>query len=195
MALCGQPIDALYRCFAFEALYNQPQLFWLMDSLDRGKVVLLNRPRGLLLQNKGLMAWIWEHRDDPLFDEREREAIARHVPPTWWIADYPEPRRRRVLVKQVFGREGEEVYYGDTMTPTDWANSRRWATFVVQALVDTPPLPMVSWDWRGRPTVGLRWPSVGSFVVDDQWAGCYTRVGDQVLTSQSEFLPVYVTQG
>ena len=65
MALCGQPIDALYRCFAFEALYNQPQLFWLMDSLDRGKIVLLNRPRGLLLQNKGLMAWIWSHREDP----------------------------------------------------------------------------------------------------------------------------------
>jgi glutathionylspermidine synthase len=195
LAVCGQPVDALYRCFAFEALYNQPQFFWMMDSLDRGKVVLLNRPRGLLLQNKGLMAWIWEHRADDVFTHAEQAIIARHVPPTWWVADYPASGHGgRVLVKQVFGREGEEVYYGDAMSETDWANCRTWATFVVQELVETPPLPMVSWDWQGRPTSGLRWPSVGSFVVDDEWAGCYVRVGDQVLTSQSEFVPVYATQ-
>ena len=44
------------------------------------------------------------------------------------------------MLKQAFGREGEEVYFGDRLSDADWARCREWGSYVCQRRVDVPPL-------------------------------------------------------
>ncbi len=192
VALVGQPIDALYRYYPFEAMLALPQFWMIAEAIASGRLLLLNGLRGLLLQNKGLLAWIWSHREDPMFSAEEQAAIKQHLPPTWWTREVPADfDRRKAVVKQVFGREGEEVYFGDAMSDEDWARCQQWGTFIAQVRVETPPLAAVTWDLQGRPEARTRWATVGSFVAAERWAGLYTRLGDHIVTAQAEFVPTF----
>ncbi len=192
VTLLGRPIDALYRYVTYEALLATPQFWMMAEAVATGKLSLVNGFRGMLLQDKGLLAWIWGHRGDPLFSGAEQSAIALHMPPTWWIHDLPaEVDRRKTVVKQVFGREGNEVYFGDSMSEEDWERCRGWGTFVVQQRVDSPTFTAVGWDLLGRPERRTRWATVGGYVAGEQWAGCYSRLGSRIVNAQAEFVPTF----
>ena len=195
VTLVGKRVDALYRYYPFETLLPQPQFLIIFEAVANGRLRLLNGPRGLLIQNKGLLAWVWEHRDDPIFTSAERVAIRDHLPATWWVRDLPaDEAPERLVIKQVFGREGEEVYLADRLSADDMARIREWGTFVAQRRVATHPVPAVAWDWKGEPLRAERWPSIGAFTVDDEYAGVYTRLGSPILTSQAEFAPTFVEE-
>ncbi|MBI3977098.1 MAG: glutathionylspermidine synthase family protein [Chloroflexi bacterium] len=195
IALLGRPLDALYRYYPFETLLGRPAFSAIADAAAAGRLRLLNGLRGFLLQNKGLLAWIWARRNDPALTPMERAAIQHHLPPTWWIRDVPpDVDRRATVVKQVFGREGEEVYFGDAMTERDWDRCRQWGSYVVQQRIEVPPLASIAWSWQGRPEPATRWATVGSFVAAEAWAGCYTRLGNRIVTSRAEFVPTFVEE-
>jgi len=193
VALLGQPLEALYRYYPYESMLGLPQFWMIVEAVAADRLCLLNGFRGLLQQNKGLLAWIWAHRDDPVFSPEEQSLICQHLPPTWWVRELPDQvDRRRMVAKQVFGREGEEVYFGDSMSEDDWRKCYTWGTFVAQQRVEPPLLDAVGWDLEGKPEMRRGWATVGSFITDDRWAGCYTRLGDRIVTSLAEFLPTFV---
>ncbi|MCL5266202.1 MAG: glutathionylspermidine synthase family protein [Chloroflexi bacterium] len=192
VSLVGQPIDALYRYVTYEAMLALPQFYTIVEAVTSGRLTLLNGLRGMLLQNKGLLAWIWARRDEPLFSPEEQEAIKRHLPPTWWVRDLPgDVDLNKTVVKQVFGREGDEVYFGDAMSDADWEQCRKWGTFIVQQFVETAPLTSVGWDWQGRPVQRMRLATVGGYVASEKWAGCYSRLGNRIVNSRAEFVPTF----
>ena len=192
LCLMGRPLDALYRYYPFETLLGRQAFVDLFAAAGSGRVRLLNGLRGLLAQNKGVLAWLWAHRADrALFTPRERRAIARHLPPTWWIGDLPTDADRAGLVlKQAFGREGEEVYFGDRLADADWERCRRWGSYVCQRRVDVPPLEAVVRTAAGPRTQTL-WPAVGSFTAGGAWAGYYTRLGGPITTASARFVPTF----
>src|SRR5207249_7320025 len=75
LTLGGTPIQAIYRYVPFESWFGTPEFAALYDAVKRGKILLLNGLYGLLLQHKGLMSWIWSHRDDSRFTDEERRTI------------------------------------------------------------------------------------------------------------------------
>src|SRR6185437_6631539 len=127
----GAPLHAIYRYVPFESWFGTAEFAALYDAVKRGKIVLLNGLYGLLLQHKGLMSWIWSHGDDASFTDEERRAIVDHLPPTWDVANYsvvaPDVEQD-VVVKQVFGREGEEVFVGSGLSADDWSRLRHRQT-------------------------------------------------------------------
>ena len=191
LCLLGQPIQALYRYYPFETLLGKPAFPAIFDAVFGGQLILLNGLRGLLAQNKALLAWVWQHRDDPLFTPVEQAAIRDHVPPTYQILDLPADfNYRQAVIKQVFGREGEEVYFGDRLSPADWEQCRRWRTFVVQDRIAVPPLDAVLWR-RSGPVRETVWPGVGAFVAGQGFAGCFSRVGAPIINHQAKFLATF----
>jgi glutathionylspermidine synthase len=194
-------IDALYRCFSFESTFGTPAFAAIYDAVAAGRVILLNGLFGLLLQHKGVMAWLWAHQDDPALSDEERQAIRRHLPPTWSIADWgsaPDIPRwddgKSVVVKQVFGREGEEVFFGNDLTSEQWDALHRQRTYVVQLRISIAP------HWATVPTQhgsSLRkgYPTVGSFVVDGEWGGYYSRLGDKIITARAQWLATLAESG
>jgi glutathionylspermidine synthase len=190
--LLGQEVDALYRLYPVERLYGQPSFPPLMEAALAGRVLLLNPLAALLAQSKALLAWLWARRDDPRFPRNERAAIARHLPETYLIADAPAGLdRARFVVKEFFGREGEEVYFGDQIDDADWERCRAWRTFVVQRAVVSQAVPaVVPADGGFAPEPRL--PCVGSYVADGRWGGLYVRLGGMITTNRAQHVAAFV---
>jgi glutathionylspermidine synthase len=194
LRLRGQRVGALYRYFPFEQAYGTPAFAATFDAVASGRLRLLNGLYGLLLQNKAVLAWLWEHRDDPRFPADERRAIRGHLPPTWRIADVTDHTGDpSVVVKQVFGREGEEVFFGDALDATTWRELRTRRTYVVQERVPIAPVRVVIPTSSG-PRRECGRATVGAFAVDGRWAGFYTRFGGKIITSRAKWLATLVEQ-
>ncbi|HLH22737.1 MAG TPA: glutathionylspermidine synthase family protein [Chloroflexota bacterium] len=187
----GREVQALYRLYPVERLYGHPVFPGLMDAALAGRVVLLNPVAALLAQDKALLAWIWERREDALFPADERAAIARHLPETYLVTDAPaDLDRRAFVVKEFFGREGEEVYFGDRVDDADWERCRAWRTFVVQRLVTSQTVDDVLWQ-DGAPAIVPGIPCVGSYLAGDRWGGLYVRLGDRVTTNRARHVGAF----
>jgi glutathionylspermidine synthase len=192
LRMAGSSVDLLYRYLPFEGILGTPAFAAIYDPVASGQLRLLNGLFGLLLQHKGLMTWIWEHRDDVLLAPEVRQAIHRHLPPTWAVDAYPREMARGDLVaKQVFGREGEEVFFGEDVDDELWQTLVRRRTYVaqqrihvadLQAVVPTSLAPQC---WTGKATVGC-------FVVRGHWAGFYTRFGGKIITSRAKWLATFI---
>lgn len=192
LALRGRPVAALYRYLPFEAIFGTPAFLAMEEAAAQGRVTILNGLYGLLLQNKGLLACIWAHRDDAdLFDAEARAAIAAHLPATWMLDAVPPGQDRRGLVaKQVFGREGQEVFFGEDCTPELWAALARRRTYVAQARVQVAATWAVV-QTSGGSTSRAGYATVGCFAVDGRFGGCYTRFGEKIITSSSKWLATF----
>lgn len=189
--LLGREVQALYRLYPIERLYGHPVFPGLMDAALAGRVWLLNPVAALLAQDKALLAWIWARRDDALFPPDERAAIARHLPETYLVTDTPpDLDRRAFVIKEFFGREGEEVYFGERVDDADWERCRAWRTFVVQRLVTSQTVDDVRWQDDG-PAVTRGIPCVGSYLAGDRWGGLYVRVGDRVTTNRARHVGAF----
>lgn len=182
------PVDAIYRYFPFETLLSHPAWTMLFTAVDTGQVRLMNGLRGLLAQNKGVLAWIWSHRDDDaVFDANDRQIIGNHLPATGWVDAIPPPHaRNEVILKQVFGREGEEVRHGSELDDDAWRQCVAWGSYVSQRRVVTVPSAATVATSRGHREVQV-WPCVGSFAVDGHWAGYYTRIGGEVTRHDAQW--------
>ena len=190
LSLRGHHLGAIYRYVPFETTFGTPTFAALYAAVVQGQISLLNGLFGLLLQHKGLLAWIWAHRDDARFSAEEQAAIARHLPATWSIQDVAgstDPPASDVVVKQVFGREGEEVYFGEDLRPEEWDELRRRRTYVVQRRI-----ALATDDALIATSAGLRratgHATVGSYAVDGKWAGYYTRFGGKIITARAKWL-------
>jgi glutathionylspermidine synthase len=192
LTLRGRQIDALYRYLPFEAIFGTPTFLAMEEAAALGKVEILNGLYGLLLQNKGVIAWIWARRHDrSLFDTEARAAIEEHLPATWRIEDVPPEIGYQTLVaKQVFGREGAEVFFGEDCGPEQWADLVQLRTYVAQLRVAVAETHAVVQTSLG-PEVRTGYPTVGCFAVDGRFAGCYTRFGDKITTSRSKWLATF----
>jgi glutathionylspermidine synthase len=192
LTLLGRRIDALYRYLPFEAIFGTPTFLAMEEAAMLGRVEILNGLYGLLLQNKGLIAWIWDHRDEPdLFDAEARAAIDAHLPPTWQIGEVPAGVARDDLVaKQVFGREGAEVFFGEDCSSELWSTLTRRQSYVAQARVRVASVRAVVQTSLG-PIVRDGFPTVGCFAVEGRFAGFYTRFGDKITTARSKWVATY----
>jgi glutathionylspermidine synthase len=192
LALCGRPVAALYRGAPYEAMLGTTVFSAIYEAVAAGHLQLFNGLFGLLLQHKGLLAWLWAHRHDPCFTERERWAIRRHLPPTWPIDAYPSATRREELVaKQVFGREGEEVFFGDAVAGDAWDLLRRRRTYVAQQRIEVQQLGAVVATSRGLVSQD-GFATVGCFNVREQGIGFYTRFGGRITTNRAKWLATFV---
>ncbi len=194
LALCGQTVDALYRGAPIEAMLGTPVFPAIFEPAAANRLRLLNGLFGLLLQHKGLLAWLWSHRDDPAFTERERWAIANHLPPTLGIAKVPSVDRDDFVAKQVFGREGEEVFFGDEVDTVTWDVLRRRQTYVAQRRVDVQELTAVVPTARG-PVITSGFATVGRFNTREHAVGYYTRFGGRITTSHAKWLATFIAPG
>ena len=166
----------------------------IYDGVLSGKLELLNGLFGLLLQHKGLLAWLWANRESQLLTAEERTAIREHLPATRWIEDVPVDEVREGLVaKQVFGREGEEVFLGDQLTDHAWRSLQQRRTYVAHRRVVSPALAAVV-PGLGCMEVRQGHLTVGSFAVAGSWAGYYTRLGGPITDETANWLATFEEQ-
>ena len=186
VTLLGRRVESLYRLLPFEGMLGTHGFAALYDAVLSGRLTLMNGLYGFLLQHKGVMAWLWDHRAG--LDPDIAAAVEGHLPPTWRIEETPpEQPRAELVAKQVFGREGEEVHFGADLSEADWDALRARGRYVAQRRVPVVeidavvPTALGSAVWHGHATVG-------AFAVDGRFAGFYSRFGPKVITARSKWL-------
>jgi glutathionylspermidine synthase len=192
LSLRGRRVAALYRYLPFESLFGSPGFAAVEEASTSGSVTLLNGLYGLLLQHKGLMAWLWAHRDDPRFSPAERGSIRAHLAATWMAGEQSCGLPPSELVfKQVFGREGEEVFFGEDLSEAQVADLVRRQTYVAQRRIHPQALSAAIPTSLG--TVAREgYATVGSYVTAGRFAGFYTRFGDKIVTARAKWLATFV---
>jgi glutathionylspermidine synthase len=193
LTVCGRRVGALYRYLPFEWMLGRSSFAELYDAVAARHVRLLNGLYGLLLQNKALMTRLWAQRDDAAFDEAERQAIAEHLAPCWPLGGEPhEIDRAELVAKQVFGREGEEVFFGEDLSSARWSELQRQRTYIAQrriraqAIEAAMPTALGCQPARGFVTVGV-------YVIDGRCAGFYSRFGGKIIDARAKWLATFVT--
>jgi len=191
ITLCGRRVEALYRYLPFESLFGSSGFTTIEEASTSGSVRLLNGLYGLLLQHKGLMAWIWAHREDPNFSAAERAAIGAHLAPSWMAGEEQRDLLSLELVyKQVFGREGEEVFFGEDLDDKQVDELVRRRTYIAQRRVQPQGVEAAiptSVGFQSR----LGYATVGSYAVDGRFAGFYTRFGDKIVTARAKWMATF----
>ena len=126
-----------------------------------------------------------------LFDQEARAAIEAHLPPTWPIGEVPSNVVRDGLVaKQVFGREGHEVFFGEDCSPEAVATLMQRQTYVAQARVQVASVRGGGAD-VARAGCRRRLPDGRLFRRRWPVGGLYTRFGDKITTSRSKWLATF----
>jgi glutathionylspermidine synthase len=191
VTLRGRRLAALYRYVPFETMFGTSAFAAIYDAVASGRLRVLNGLGGLLLQHKGLLAWLWGHADDRALPRPERAAIQEHLPPTWWIETVPHGMPRESLVaKQVFGREGEEVFFGEDLDTATWRQLAERRTYVAQQRVHVAEIDAVVQSSLGAELMRGS-ATIGCFAVDGRWAGYYTRLGGKIITSRAKWLATF----
>jgi hypothetical protein len=93
----------------------------------------------------------------------------------------------------VFGREGEEVFFGEDAAADVWETLRRRRTYVAQRRVKVASIDAVVQTSAG-PRSMHGYATVGSYVVRGHWAGFYSRFGGKITTSRAKWLATFVDE-
>ena len=196
--LRGEPIDALYRFYPIERLYRHGIFAPLMEAVADRKLLLLNGLRGFLAQSKLALAYLWVNRIDPEITDDQRALIERHLPA---IVPARHPEAEALLpdsvVKHVNGREGQEVVFGETLSPADWEARLLEGGYTVQRRVKQQAVEDVEVDEAGSTlsVVSPRYACVGGFLIGGEWGGSYTRLGGAITQARSTFVPTVAEAG
>ena len=192
VTLLGKRIGALYRYLPFESMFGTAGFVTIYEGVARGRLQLLNGLYGLLLQHKGLLATLWKGRTASTFSRAEQAAIQAHLAPAWRMGCAPSDRSASELVaKQVFGREGEEVFFGEDCSPGEWAELIRRRTYVAQQRIESGALEAAMPASSGF-QIAKGFVTVGVYVIGGRAAGFYSRFGGKIITARSKWLATFV---
>jgi len=190
---CGQSVVAGVRFYPGE-------WFGLLENARDWRAAvsrwpMLNPLTRLITQSKAIFA---EWHEPGVVSEVDAAFLRSVAPETWRVSQRQtdEPFWQQVLeqraawvLKQNFGRMGDNVVMGRLVNPTEWAAAltearRRPADWVVQQCFDVAPLAF---------TAGQQYPAVGAYLINGRFVGYYSRVAPEpFLTHQAIYVPTVI---
>lgn len=157
----------------------------LAYAVEMGNLQLFNGPHSILLQSKGLIAAVWGMYElGLLFDQEEREAIARYILPT-----YNKPVFSGNFVsKSVFGREGGSVRLFDDsgtleLEDEDGYDSSQLFPSVYQKRAELAQIQTAAGEFHLL---------TGMFVINGKPCGLLGRAGGLITGNASHFIALGV---
>lgn len=190
---CGQKVAAGIRFYPGE-------WFGLLENRrDWERAIrcwpMLNPLTRLITQSKAVFA-VWEeagvvspddleflHEVAPITFEAARQAESSE----FWCE--LESQRPQWVLKQNFGRMGDNVVMGSLVTEAEWTAAlaevrKRPADWVVQRCFEVAPLDFAA---------GPQYPAVGAYLINGRFVGYYSRVAPApFLTHQAIYVPTVI---
>ncbi len=193
LTIAGQSIASAIRFYPgewFPLLENRRDWGYSVQRLP-----MLNPLCRLISQSKSIFA-IWEEpglvgKDDLEFLHSvaprtlQMNAVTRDPNYGQQVRQFP----RQWVLKQNFGRMGENVVMGRLATEDDWRSTLAIADkhaddFIAQECFHVAPLMFSD---------GPLYPAIGAFVINGQFAGYYSRVAKEpFLTHEATYVPTVI---
>lgn len=191
----GEKINFLYRLYPLEYLpydadeeENKIGLLFL-DHIANGRVHIINPPSAFLMQNKSIMAIMWEllEEESIYYTKEEKEIIRKHIPRTYLSPTYFIENNLSYVSKPVYGRKGGGVSIVINGEIEDEETTHYYVEQpkIYQEYIEMPDQEIGTWD---GPYIGkLLW---GSYIINGEFAGLFPRVGEIITGSLSMFMGI-----
>ncbi|MGG2066136.1 glutathionylspermidine synthase family protein [Bacillus sp. S14(2024)] len=188
----GTKINYLYRLYPLEYLVDDTDEggkkigLQFLDHIAQGRVKIINPPSAFLMQNKAILALIWElYEKNEWFTTKEQQVIEKYFLPTYFSN---EPLKNGDYVsKAYFGREGGgvSIINDGTIIEEDITEYYYNQNKVYQKYIEMPDCTIDTWD--GDYTGKLL---IGSHLIGGEAAGVFLRVGEKITGNLSMFIGV-----
>ncbi|WP_018750172.1 glutathionylspermidine synthase family protein [Paenibacillus sanguinis] len=157
----------------------------LSYAIETGRLTIFNGPHSILLQSKGLLAAAWGlYELGLLFNDQEREAIAKYVLPT-----YNKPVFSGSFVsKSMFGREGGSVRMFDAEGQLELEDQEGFDSSVLFPSVYQKRADLA----RIQTAYGEYHLLTGLFMLNGTPCGMLGRAGGLITGNASHFIPLGV---
>ncbi|GAB6499168.1 glutathionylspermidine synthase family protein [Bacillus cereus] len=193
----GTRIDYLYRLYPLEYLLEDKDAYGkkiglqFLDHIAQGRVKIINPPSAFLLQNKAVLALIWElHEKNIWFTEKEQEIIAKYFLPTYLSKEEMEKKYKEYVIKPRFGREGAAVSIvkNGNEVESDKTDYYIQQDKVYQIYFEMPDCTIDTWDgnYNGKLLIG-------SHLIGNEPAGLFLRIGERITGNLSMFMGVTIS--
>ncbi|KFK76633.1 glutathionylspermidine synthase preATP-grasp family protein [Bacillus cereus] len=190
----GIKIEYLYRLYPLEYLLDDKDSsgkrigLMFLDHIAQGRVKIINPPSSFLIQNKGVLALIWQlHEQNQWFTEQEHAIIEKYFLPTYFSKDRFEENNIDYVKKATFGREGGgvSIINQGKEVAADKTPYYDQQHKIYQKYIEMPDCTIDTWD--GDYTGKLL---IGSHLIGGEAAGLFLRVGEKITGNLSMFIGI-----
>ncbi|BCD02777.1 glutathionylspermidine synthase (plasmid) [Bacillus cereus] len=190
----GVKIKYLYRLYPLEYLLEDKDYsgksigLMFLDHIAQGRVKIINPPSAFLIQNKGVLALIWQlHEQNKWFTEQENKIIEKYFLPSYFSKDKFEENDIDYVKKATFGREGGgvSIINDGKEVAADKTPYYEQQHKIYQKYIEMPDCTIDTWD--GDYTGKLL---IGSHLIGGEPAGLFLRVGEKITGNLSMFIGV-----
>jgi glutathionylspermidine synthase len=179
-------VDCVYRFFNEQDVLRSPSLYrGPLAALNAGAITMPMGPHYSLINNKGVLAMLWDLCEHGQLSASEEAVIREWLAPTLWLSVRNVERiareREQWVLKPIDGACGRDVWCGGEMSDAAWrqrlnavlALGRR--RFVAQRFA-SPEQAEVAITGRHGETVGHQYKIVwGAYVFGEDYLGLLVR--------------------
>lgn len=183
--LGGQKLDGLFRYYPLDWLAKGEKNRSLLTCLS--SICGFNPPGALIPQSKAFLALVWQLLQEEYYTPVEKELIESYLVPTYLA--WPG---RACIIKPYLEREGQGVLFSKGLTREELKRLDD-KNMVYQDLVDIKALDIESYTSYSR-CYQVVYPILGAFLVADQFAGLYTRLGARITDRYAVVGPTFVEE-
>ncbi|MGE5418350.1 MAG: glutathionylspermidine synthase family protein [Acidobacteriota bacterium] len=166
-----KPIDVLYRYYPLDWIAERVNAHELLDGL--ATIPLINPASAIIPQSKAFLAMVHQLARDGFYSKEEAAFITEHIPYTGLV--WPD---RPCVIKPFFEREGTGVCF------SEWLSDNEITGLAEEEVVYQEPVEIMPFGTTVRSSRGLErvsgYPVLGTFLINDRFAGIYTRIGGPV---------------
>ncbi|OWT48977.1 glutathionylspermidine synthase family protein [Bacillus sp. K2I17] len=190
----GIKIEYLYRLYPLEYLLDDKDSsgkrigLMFLDHIAQRRVKIINPPSAFLIQNKGVLALIWQlYEQNKWFTEQEHAIIEKYFLPTYFSKDKFEENNIDYVKKATFGREGAgvSIINQGKEVAADKTPYYDQQHKIYQKYIEMPDCKIDTWD--GDYTGKLL---IGSHLIGGEAAGLFLRVGEKITGNLSMFIGI-----
>ncbi|SHK19904.1 Glutathionylspermidine synthase [Clostridium cavendishii DSM 21758] len=181
----GRKIDAMYRYFPLDWFNQDDEMKKVLPMFNK-KVISLNPLQSIISQSKGFFSAIYELLKYNFYSKEEAEIIQKYIPLTSY--DYRDLNTANFVVKPMLGREGEGVKISSEIN--NFVDSDVVFQELIYSETVKAKVKVCNNKWREN-----LYPVIGAFVVNEEFAGVFTRLGGKITKNICMYAPLFGEKG
>lgn len=187
-------IQVILRMFPAEYLYEVKNIEEILNCFNQGRVLIVNDPRIIAIQSKGLFAYLWDlvRKDSNLLSDAEKQTIKSCIPYTEILNEENIEEclsnKDKYVVKTCLGRYSEEVYLAKLYEEDEWhkqldAVLSSGKMHILQQLINIRQEHSYAPDYNNRNTPLTAYGNFGVYIMDEKACGMLVRWSSNFLTN------------
>lgn len=188
-----EKIQIILRLFPTEFSHEVNNYQEILEAYEKGKVLIINDPRIVAIQAKGLFAYLWEliKSNSHKLNEHQKIIIRKCLPYTEILNEENAKKaisnKDKFVIKSSLGRYSQEVYIGRSYDEKSWEEQVQeilvsGKIHILQDLIDIREEYKYAPDYNSTNCPLTGYGNFGVYLMKNEVTGCLVRWSRDFLT-------------